>query len=156
RPPATIHPTATFLLTWLYRVAVERRPATAAISSDERLTSLILLLSDLVEAAERCALEAAERCALEMATGYKPDWGGKRRAGPTAEVELMQSLMESYAALRNSLPSSGPQPAFDRALKQFVRSCLRLVDPRLASRITDAAIRGAFSRSRPNQRGNRV
>src|SRR5262249_34725855 len=93
--------------------------------------------------------------ALEIATGYKPDRGGKRRAGPTAEVELMQSLMESYAALRNSFPSSGPQPAFDRALKQFVRSCLRLVDPRLAepSQITDAAIRGAFTRSRPNQRG---
>jgi len=44
------------LLPELYRVAVERRP-TATASANERLSTLIVLLSDLVEAAEQCALK---------------------------------------------------------------------------------------------------
>jgi hypothetical protein len=134
----------------LYRVAVERRPATATASADERLTSLILLLSDLVE--------AAERCALEIGTQYPKGRGGQRRAGQiTAEVELMQAIIESYAELRKRFPNSGPQPAFDKRLRKFVRSGLKLVasasrfvdsDLPKPSRITDAAIRGAFVRWR--------
>ena len=148
-PQVTIHPTATLLLTWLYRVAVDRRPATANVGAHERLTSLILLLSDLVEAAERCSLEEG---------GYRRGRGGDRRAGQiTAEVEFMQALMESYAALRSSFPNSGPQPAFDERLRKFVCSGLmlvvsasRFVDSHLPkpTRITDAAIRGAFNRWR--------
>src|SRR5262245_926834 len=148
-PQVTIHPTATLLLAWLYRVAVDRRPATANVGAHERLTSLILLLSDLVEAAERCSLEEG---------GYRRGRGGDRRAGQiTAEVEFMQALMESYAALRSSFPNSGPQPAFDERLRKFVRSGLmlvvsasRFVDSHLPkpTRITDAAIRGAFNRWR--------
>jgi hypothetical protein len=140
----SIHPTATTsLLMGLYRVAVERRPATATASADERLTTLILLLSDLVE--------AAERCALETGTQYRKGRGGQRRAGQiTAEVELMQAIIESYAELRKRFPNSGPQPAFNQALKKFVRSGLKLVDPCLSkpTRITGAAIRGAFVRWR--------
>jgi len=147
-PQVTIHPTATLLLTWLYRVAVDRRPATANVSADERLTSLILLLSDL--------LEAAERCALEISTQYRPGRGGDRRARQiTAEVELVQGVIKSYAELRNRFPSSGPPPAFDKRLRKFVRSVLELVasasrfvdsDLPKPSRITDAAIGGAFNR----------
>jgi hypothetical protein len=148
-PQVTIHPTATLLSTWLYRVAVDRRPATANVSAGERLTSLIMRLSDLVEAAERCGLETG---------GHRRGRGGDRRAGQiTAEVAFMQALMESYAALRSSFPNSGPQPAFDERLLKFARSGLmlvvsasRFVDSRLAkpTRTTDAAIRGAFNRWR--------
>ena len=86
---SNLHPTATTsLLIELYRVAVERRPATATASADGRLASLILLLSDLVE--------AAERCALETGTQYRKGRGGQRRAGQiTAEVELMQAIIAS-------------------------------------------------------------
>jgi hypothetical protein len=60
----------------------------------------------------------------------------------------MQGAIDSYAALRNRFPSSGPPLAFDKPLLKFVRSCLTLVDSNLPkpSRITDAAIRGAFNR----------
>jgi peptidyl-tRNA hydrolase len=144
----SIHPTVgPSLLLGLYRVAVERRP-TATASADERLTTLILLLSDLAEAAERCALDAG--------TQYRPGRGGERRAGQiTAEVQLVQGVIESYAELRNRFPSSGPPPAFDKRLRKFVRSGLKLVasasrfvdsDLPKPSRITDAAIRGAFNR----------
>jgi len=162
-PPGTkLHPTATTnLMIELYRVAGERRPTDTG-SAYERLTTLILLLSDLAEAAERCALDAGaknrpgERCALDAGTQYRPVRGGDRRSGQiTAEVELLQGVIKSYAELRNRFPSSGPRPAFDKRLRQFVRSVLelvaaasRFVDSNLPkpSRITDAAIRGAFNR----------
>ena len=69
----------------------------------------------------------------------------------------MQAIIESYAELRNRFPSSGPQPAFDKRLRKFVRSGLKLVasasrfvnsDLPKPTRITDAAIRGAFNRWR--------
>jgi hypothetical protein len=136
----SIHPTATSsLVIWLYRVAVERRPATATASANERLTTLIMLLSDLVEAAKQSAREVSTR----------PGHGGNRRAGElTAEGELIQAVMELYLKFRDRFSKNGPQPAFDEPLRKFVRSCLELVDPGLATRITDAAIRGAFVRWR--------
>jgi hypothetical protein len=147
-PTVTIHPTANLLLTWLYRVAVERRPATANVGAGERLINLILLLSDLAEAVEQCELETGRQ--------YVHSRGGNRRKNlVTAEVELVQGLIESYAELRNRFPNSGPQLAFDQPLRKFVGSALRLVasasrfvDPNLPTRITDAAIRGAFNRLR--------
>jgi hypothetical protein len=136
---SNLHPTATaYVLTGLYRVGTQRRPGKLA-SANERLATLPMLLSDLVEATEQSARE----------TSTQRGRGGDRRAGQiTAEVELMQSLIASYAALRSSFPDSGPEPAFDLPLKSFVRSGLRLVDPCLAkpSRLTDEAIRGAFNR----------
>ena len=148
--PRSIHPTTgPSLLIELYRVAVERR-STAAASANEQLTTLILLLSDLVEAAERCALDAG--------TQYRPGHGGARRTGQiTADVALVQGLIESYAELRKRFPGSGPQSAFGQPLLKFMRSALKLVasashfvDPNLSepTRITDAAIRGAFNRWR--------
>ena len=98
----------------------------------------------------------AEQCALKTGTQYRRGQGGERRTGQiTAEVELVQGLIGSYAELRNRFPNSGPQSAFDQPLRKFVRSALRLVasasrfvDPNLPTRITDAAIRGAFNRWR--------
>jgi hypothetical protein len=156
----SIHPTATSLLTQLYSVAVERRPATASLGAEERMTSLILLLSDLVEAA--------------MQLARKVGHGGERRAGPTAEVELCQAIIASYDKVHQLFPNSGPQLAFDPRLKKFIRLGLKLavtstfvaridakgkrrrhrpaemaaVDPRLPteSRTTDLALRGAYER----------
>jgi hypothetical protein len=164
--PWSIHPIVPYLVTRLYSVAVERRPATARVGADERMASLILLLSDLVEAAKRSALETGAE--------YRPGHGGKRRAGPTAEVGLVQAIIEAYAELRRRFPNSGPQLAFDQRLKKFIRLGLKLavtsayvvrvdakgkrrrhrppemavVDPRLPteSRTTDDAIRGAYER----------
>jgi hypothetical protein len=161
-----VHPTATSLLTWLYRVAVERRPATATASADERLTTLIVLLSDLVEAAEQSAREVSTR----------PGFGGDRRTGElTPEGELIQAIIKLYIDFRNRFPSSGSKPAFDKQLRKFVRSGLELAvscvvvgsdgkkyepwhmaaidcDLPKPTRTTDDAIRGAFQRvHKPNE-----
>jgi hypothetical protein len=149
----SIHPTVPpTLLLELYRIAVERRP-TATASAQERITTLIMLLSDLVETAERCALETGTR--------YRHGRGGERRAGQvTAEVELIRAIIASYAELRNRFPNSGPPPAFDKTLRKFVRSALKLVvsasrfvDTHLfePGRITDDAIRAVFNRWRHAQ-----
>ena len=149
-PRGSIQPTVpTSLLLRLYDVGVERRPKATA-SADERMTTLLILLSDLVE--------AAERLALETGTQYRPGRGGSRRKGQiTAEVQLIRAVIESYAELRNRFPNSGPPPAFDGQLRKFVRSVLTLVvsaspfvDPNLPepNRITDDAIRAAFERWR--------
>jgi hypothetical protein len=135
-------------LTWLYGVGVNRRPAKATVGADERLITLLLLLSDLAEAAEQCALETGRQ--------YVHSRGGNRRKNlVTAEVELIQAIIAAYAELRNRFPHSGPPPTFDKPLKKFVRSALkfvvsasRFVDTHLPepSRITDASIRGVFKR----------
>jgi hypothetical protein len=157
----SVHPTATSLLMWLYRVAIERRPGTPTASAEERLTTLIMLLSDLVEAAERSAREVSTR----------PGLGGDRRTGElTPEGELIQAIIKLYIDFRNRFPSSGPKVAFDKRLRAFVRSglelavsCVRLAGPdgkkyepwHMAAidcdlpkptRTTDDAIRGAFQR----------
>src|SRR6516225_6320072 len=157
----SVHPKAASLLMWLYRVAVERRPATATASAEERLSTLIMLLSDLVEAAERSAREVSTR----------PGLGGDRRKGElTPEGDLIQAIIKLYIDFRNRFPSSGPAPTFDKSLRKFVRTVLELavscshyvgpdgkkiepwymaaIDRDLAksTRTTDAAIRGAFQR----------
>jgi hypothetical protein len=156
-----LHPTATTsVLTGLYKVGVQRRPEQLT-SADERLATLLILLSDLVEAAEQSAREINTR----------PGRGGKRRAGElTAEGELIQAIIKVYIEFRDRFPSSGPKPAYDGALRKFVRSGLEIavsspqflrpdgkkyqpsylaaVDRDLPkpTRITDQAIRGAFQR----------
>jgi hypothetical protein len=147
----SIQPTVpTSLLLRLYDVGVERRP-TATASAEERMTTLLILLSDLVE--------AAKRCALETGTQYRPGRGGSRREGQiTAEVQLVQAFIASYAELCNRFRNSGPPPAGDKSLRKFVRSGLKLVafashviGSGLPRRITDDAIRAAFDRWRRAQ-----
>jgi hypothetical protein len=159
---SNLHPTATtYVLTALHRVGVQRRSKEATIDADKLLATLLMLLSDLVEAAEQSEHEISPR----------PGRGGDRRAGElTAEGELREAIIKVYIDFRERFPSSGPEPAFDEPLRKFVRSGLELavscshsidkdgkkiepwdmaaVDRNLpkSTRTTDAAIRGAFHR----------
>lgn len=159
---SNLHPTTTSeVLIGLYKVGAQRRPEKSAIGAEERLATLLMLLSDLVEAAEQSAREISTR----------PGRGGDRRTGElTAEGELIQAIIKLYIEFRERFPSSGSHPAFDKHLRKFVRSGLELavnfshsddsdkkkyepwymsaVDRDLPkpTRITDAAIRGAFQR----------
>ena len=110
----------TCLLTELYRIGVGRRPeALMNLTADQRLTALIILLSDLVQAAERGALETGIK--------FQPGRGGNRRAGQlTCESELLKAFIETYDELRAHFPDSGPQIAFDRPLREFVHSGVKL------------------------------
>jgi hypothetical protein len=179
---SNLHPTTTTaVLIGLYKVGAQRRPEKSAIGAGERLATLLMLLSDLVEAAEQSAREisaegeliqaneAAEQSAREISN--RPGRGGDRRTGElTAEGELIQAIIKLYIEFRERFPSSGPHSGFDEALRKFVRSGLELavsyshsvgsdgknyepwymsaVDRNLPkpTRITDAAIRGAFQR----------
>ena len=146
------------------------RPEKSAIGADERLATLLTLLSDLVEATEQSAREISTR----------PGRGGDRRSGElTAEGGLIQAIIKLYIDFRERFPSSGAEPAFDEPLRKFVRSGLELavscshsidqdgkkiepwdmaaVDRDLpkSTQTTDAAIRGAFQRvHKPNENRN--
>src|SRR6516165_8691518 len=159
---SNLHPTTTTaVLIGLYKVGAQRRPEKSAIGAVERLATLLMLLSDLVEAAEQSAREISTR----------PGRGGDRRTGElTAEGELIQAIIKLYIEFRERFPSSGPAPAFDKSLRKFVRTVLELavscshyvgpdgkkiepwymaaIDRDLAksTRTTDPAIRGAFQR----------
>ncbi len=153
RGMGTLHPVVSkHLLIELFRVAAERRPETATLSADQRVVTLLLLLSDLVEAARVSAREVmrlsnakTERLAqrkgavLSKRGGREPGTarrGGNRRAGLTAEGELIRSIIEAYAALCEHFRENEREPAFDRRLVQFVRAGLQLV-------VTSAPVFGA-------------
>ena len=152
----------------LYRVAKDRRPATAALDAHERWATLLLLLSDLQEAAKRCSMMVAS-IRGEQSRGR----GGKTRQGPDAESELLNNFFQAYAKLRRAFPRSGRALACDKRLRNFVRAghslamssappfviagrssseLFELVDKAIgpdltkSSHTTDAAIRKAFER----------
>src|SRR5262249_16345960 len=110
---SNLHPVATAcVLTGLYRVGVQRRPQKSTTGAAERLATLLLLLSDLVEAAEQSAGNISTRSG---------------RAGElTAKGELLQAIIQVYIEFRGRFPSSGAAPAFDGSLRKFVRSVLEL------------------------------
>jgi hypothetical protein len=158
---------AGWLLVELYKIAVERRPATTKLSAHERWTALLLLLSDLKEAAERCAPSALLGSPRE---GKRRGKGGQSRHGPGPKEQLLKRLFEIYEVLRLRFPKSGPSLACDKRLKEFVRAALALAasspppmttedgvpyefldkargpDLSKASQTTDRAISGAFGR----------
>jgi hypothetical protein len=109
------------LLTELYAVANERRPTTAKLDANERWVALLLLLSDLKEAAVRCAPRTSQ-----LVPGKLEGRGGIRRHGPDPKGRLLQGLFETYAALRGRYPDSGPSVAYNVSLKTFVRTSLAL------------------------------
>lgn len=168
--PELMNPTAQlWLFVEMYKVANERRPTTATLPANALMELLLVLLSDLVAAADRCAISARQQSIRASGRGR----GGKGRDGPTPEVTLLYALFEAYAALRNQYPNSGPAPAFSVPLMAFVRAGLALavsspppivaadgttyvsaekiygrLDLAKKTRTTDGSIRGAFNRWR--------
>ena len=150
------------LVVELHRVSNDRRPATSTHGAWERWTTLVLLLSELKE--------AAKQSQRSLRVSKRRGRGGKSRAGPAPKEELLHRLSETYAALRLSFPESGPPLACDKKLRAFVRAGLVLAassappmtgadgveyeyalkacgrDLSQASETTDAAIRLAFRR----------
>jgi hypothetical protein len=114
-----------WLVTELYKVAKERRPASATLAAAERWTTLALLLSDLNEAAGRCASMAAEQ---SPRGARRRGRGGPGRKGPEPKTRLLNGLFDSYAALRARYPESGPSQVCDDSLKRFVRAGLVLAE----------------------------
>jgi hypothetical protein len=145
----------------LYRVARERRPTKiASWEPGERLGMLVEILGDLVALSDQSSFSNAR--------------GGARRQGPKARGELVEALMEAYAALRMRWPKSGPRLAFDGALRRFLRGGLEfavsyppiliggelteqwettVIDTELAkpTTTTDAALRAMYQRWRRAQ-----
>jgi hypothetical protein len=121
--PALVKPTAhLWLIVEMHKVAAERRPTSATVAAHERLKTLLVDLSDLVAAADRCAISARQQSIRGNGRGR----GGKGREGPTPEVTLLHALFETYTALRHQYPNSGPGPAFGAPLIAFVRAGLAL------------------------------
>jgi hypothetical protein len=159
-----VNSVASRLVVELHAVAAERRP-TSTLGADERFTTLVVLLSDLIEAAERSAQETRRQ---SPRGSKKHGRGGASRKGPAAKGQLLESIFETYAALRNRYPKSGPGLACDTELRRFARACLELAassatitgrdgdryrlgigpcgDPDLAKHNTDHSIRNAFDR----------
>jgi hypothetical protein len=163
---------SSWLLVELHGVAAERaggrkkrRRPTSTPSATERLTDLVVRLSDLIEAAKRSAQKAK---AQSPRASEKHGRGGRRRKGPAAKGQLLVAIFETYAALRNRYPESGPVGACDKALKRFTGACLELAvssatitgrdgvryrlgigpcgDQDLAKHTTEKSIRNAFDR----------
>jgi hypothetical protein len=158
RSQALLDPTPhLWLLPELYRVAKERRPTTATFTACQRITFLLVLLSDLVAAADRCAISAQAQSVRASRRGR----GGTSREGPTPLASLQYALFEMYADLRRQYPecasprplrrrrtrhNNGPMVVLDAPFKSFVHAGLALVAPDLAKSTTGDAIRGNFNR----------
>ena len=150
--------TSNYILTGLYKVATDRR-GLSALDAGKRLATLLVLVSDLAEAATRAKGEiTAHRSNVQSRNPLR------------AEGQLIYAIFDIYADLREHFPKSGPKLAFDRPLKSFVRTCLQFAvspvivrsqdgqnyqvgdataaDSKLPKkeRTTDDAIRGHFNR----------
>jgi hypothetical protein len=106
----------------LSKVALDRRPTTAALTASERVTYLAVLLSDLVPATESSAAQVLELSPRRN----KRSRGGIGRQGPAAKERLLHDLFDAYAKLRAKYPRSGPDPAYGKPLIAFVRAGLAL------------------------------
>jgi hypothetical protein len=78
---------ASWLLPELHTVATERRPTRATLDANQRWSGLLLLLSDLMEAAKRCA-PSASQLVLREHEGR----GGNRRDGPSPKGRLLHTV----------------------------------------------------------------
>lgn len=123
------------LLPLMMSVAKERRGDKAVLDAIERLASLLLLLSDLVEASERAAKQiklwmgkdGAGKSHTGESTPAKKGLsrrGGRRTEGESASSTLIASLIDTYHLSRKRYPKSGPPFSFDKALRDFVRAGL--------------------------------
>lgn len=143
--PLNLHPTVTIrLLSGLTQVAVNRRGDTATMKPFERLNALIILLSDLEEAARK-ALEAVEVERRQIQTRRLPSRsesmkprsskitrgrmrGGASRDGRSLNGQLVWELIDLYAATRKQYPKSGRPLAFHADFKRFMRAALKVAD----------------------------
>jgi hypothetical protein len=120
------------LLPHLQRVAIERRGNIVAMDAFSRGAILLLLLSDLSEAAGR----AARTLRPDAAMGA----GGKRRQGLSADGALVHEILNIYAEV------SGREPRDGGPLFRFVRACVKVIDLNLGKQMNDKKIRGHRSR----------
>jgi hypothetical protein len=124
------------LLPDLYTIGVQRRGSTETADIGSGVKNMLMLLSDLHE--------VAARAARELGGGVPKGHGGKRRDGPGAFRVLVVQIIEIYRDVRDRHPESGPPPRFNSPLIDFIRACLRAIDPKLAGAesTTNEAIRG--------------
>jgi len=152
------------LLPVVQRVASERRPNTEMASALQRLSSLLFVLSDLVEAANDCAKDTRTRS--------RSGRGGVSRHGPTAEASLLNDLFDAYKAVK-PIRIRTKKIKFDSALRTFVKAGLALtvanatitggkgseylpvdaqwIDQKLPRHVTVDAIRNALNRWQSSQ-----
>jgi len=123
----------------MQEVAVERRGDAVTMDALMRVKTLLLLLSDLIEAARRAAKRSAEAPGQSSRAR-----GGVRRRGLTAIGELIHAIFKIYADIRERYPESGPKPKFGGPMLRFVKASLVVIDPSLARKISEVAIRGHF------------
>ena len=132
RTAGPLPPRLGLLLPGLQRVAIERRASVATMGAFQRGTTLLLLLSDLVETAGRLSGEM-------LGNGR-----GRPKGQPSAVARLAHEIIGIYDSVRRRHPESGPKLAFDRQLIRFVRACFAVIDPEIAreSQTTNEMIRG--------------
>lgn len=111
------------LLTELYRLANERSSDEARPPVEHRLAAVIVSLSDLTEAAGRCAKAASQKSLRRGKTNRR---GGTSHQGPTEKTELLYRLFEIHETVREQSRSRKKLPATDARRKQFVRAALVL------------------------------
>jgi hypothetical protein len=160
--PRNLHPAITLALPQLWRIASGHR-ANQIWDPPQGLSLLEAMLADLDEV-------GAQADAIFEAP-FPKTHGGIRRAGHNPKTGLVEQLIEIYGAMRAQYPESGPSAAFGKPLVKFVRAGLAFAvsyqtvswdgtdrpsfeaafieaDLPEPTRITDAAIRGAFQRWR--------
>jgi hypothetical protein len=163
--PWNLHPAATLALPELCRAASEGQRSPETWDPPRGLNLLGAMLSDLSKVGAQAEIIFPSR--------FPKERGGSRREGPTPVTGLVERLVDIYGEMRAQYPKSGPAPAFDASLKEFVRAALRflvsappeftdyngqryrLLDANFlqtdlpeTSRITDDAIREIFARRR--------
>jgi hypothetical protein len=159
--PWNLHPAVTLALPQLCRTALGHRPNQNRDHPLQRLSLLGRMLADLAEVGDKAEAIFEPR--------FPKKHGGKRREGFNAATGLVDQLIEIYEVMRARFPESGSPPSFGEPLVKFVRAGLALAtttrtiwlggtgrpsfesafieaDLPKPTRITDAAIRGAFQR----------
>jgi hypothetical protein len=104
--------TSSRLLPELQRVASERRPNTE-VGAIQRLSTLLLSLSDLAKAAEDCAKTTRART--------RSGRGGVSREGPTAEANLRNDLFDAFKDIQPK-GRRAEKIKLDAVLKAFVKA----------------------------------
>ena len=130
----------TDLLVGLQRVSEARRPVTAILGATERMDALLVLLSDLVEAADL----AHGRVEI-----VPSKWGGSRREEEPIGA-LLQDFLQIYVDMRKFDSRSGPAIGFGGPLLRFVSMAVAVADPKLV--VKDESVKKALRTYRGRSR----